>query len=591
MTNSVTLNASHYALLQDAITESLGPLAGNIIRTLCDRGPLTLKELSDAARKDPYQPRTAFVAEARQVHSSLQINGDDGNAPVNAKLSDPNMVVDASVKELVTRLLLHRVVCYNAATHTFHLLLGDGILLHVLYPLVAHAVRSRYGEAGECLFLTLRQLAVLPWSTVQRLVSERRPVLAEAIARVAAQMGRDGWIEYIPSSAPLSTDGTEQRHQRPGAGVKRTRDDATTAADDGVDGATRPCGIPPDVCRLSIDTILWELLHDAILQWVAEHFVDGGLAVSIISAFIRASRSSATFSHSIGASRDHSYPPSPAATASPQLSAQQVMDRIYGQHPRTSLEAVQQTLHRLSSTPLTTGSARDRPVLSREDGGLLYSLHFATIIGALQLAVCERVVFARHGVLGVRLAKLLLRHHLLEDKTLAEEAITTQPRTREALHAMMKDGYVYQQEVSRNAANADRIPKHSLFLWGASFEQSVAPVVRGQTAKSVHHAVLRLRHVLRANEAHAASAAAALRLPSLQQDTPRLGASRLAALQAMAPQLSERIHGRSNSRDPAAGVASEVLRRAVRAQRQVVGLESCALSLMRSVLLLDYYDL
>nr|CAJ2466368.1 unnamed protein product [Leishmania braziliensis] len=98
----------------------------------------------------------------------------------------------------------------------------------------------------------------------------------------------------------------------------------------------------------------------------------------------------------------------------------------------------------------------------------LYALDDVTAVQLLQEAVCERVVYSRYGVLGVRIMRLLLQHHFLEERTLAEQSVATYVKAREVLHRMFKDGFLLQQEVPRTSALVERSAKASVYLWGLS---------------------------------------------------------------------------------------------------------------------------
>lgn len=124
----------------------------------------------------------------------------------------------------------------------------------------------------------------------------------------------------------------------------------------------------------------------------------------------------------------------------------------------------------------------------------LYRLHYAALCTALRLTVVEKVIFARHGVLGVRTFKLLMAHHFLEDKSLAELLVAAQPQTRELLHDMMKDGLLQQKEISKVdvSITSERQPKHQIYLWGLQAETQLIPRIREIIAQSLLKAVFRL---------------------------------------------------------------------------------------------------
>ncbi|KEG06407.1 hypothetical protein DQ04_14081010 [Trypanosoma grayi] len=200
-----------------------------------------------------------------------------------------------------------------------------------------------------------------------------------------------------------------------------------------------------------------------------------------------------------------------------------------------------------------------------------YRFHYDAAVEAMQRDCCERLVFARHGVLGVRLIKLLLQHHNMEDRMLAEEAIATLPRTREVLHAMMRDGYVRQQEVPKSGVMMDRQPKNAVFLWSCSMEREVLPTVRVQVAKTLHNTLVRLSMERQAAANHAAASSSSSTSPAAAAVTVTGDASGIPAATG-----TRRI-------------TAENLGETLRLQRAVVALESSASALMRMMLVLDYY--
>ncbi|CCW70437.1 unnamed protein product [Phytomonas sp. Hart1] len=208
-------------------------------------------------------------------------------------------------------------------------------------------------------------------------------------------------------------------------------------------------------------------------------------------------------------------------------------------------------------------------------------------VRTLQREVCERVVLARHGVLGVRLMKLLLRDHLLEDRTLAEAAIAPQPRTRETLHAMLRDGFVFIQEAPRGAPLSEqRLVKNSIFLWGSHLEQAILPNVREQIASVLHHALVNLHEVAgEATKPHA--------FGNHNEGTSSMlgGHSMLHVLKGEPPTAGPPTsYSNNDSTSNREGkVSEETVRQVVQAQRSIIGMESCAASLMRLLLLADYY--
>lgn len=609
---SLTVLRSHYALLEDAVTAQLGPLAGRIVRKLSERGDMTLREVAQSLRSAPFQTGSAVLEAARAVGSRLLTVEAEGESTTTAAASasasakgrgavslEPSVLVDTAVTEMVTRLTLHRVVAPSEHQSTYELRLGCGLLLHVLHPLIALAARQRYGQSGEALTLVLRQLAVVPLEAAVGVTRERCPSLSETeIRAAAAAMRADRWLEDVGggeggATAPAAP---EPGHKR-GRGGEGTGRHATATASD-------------HPLRLCLPAILRELLCDALCQWVSERFPDAGLSTAVVSLLFRSMYlpvDGGAPSHEPAARRaprdrvadgegeeegeegvealaanPFGFPPLAVAPLSPPATPLSVSaslneakggGRFAGSGVRW--EEVLAAMRRLA-TPTSGNGGIEGPLLSSSSSSSssserpkaevavaeTFSLRLSAVVSALRLDCCERVVFSRHGVLGVRLMKLLLKHRFLEDRTLAEEAVATQPRTRHTLSAMMRDGYVCQQEVSRGVVTSDRQPKSSIFLWTCSMEQCLAPAVREHLAGSLLHALAGLREAVHAaNSGHTSGGlgdgAADTAGPSafLGADGPREG--------------------------------QEAIRREVRGWRRAVGLESAAMSLLRMLLVID----
>ncbi|RNF27423.1 uncharacterized protein Tco025E_00353 [Trypanosoma conorhini] len=518
------LLAEHVELLESSVREQLGPLAGSLVRALNRHGALTLRELADAVKREPFGNPLSTGDAARHVGCPLAVPAPAGEVGT-----------DAAIKELMARLVLHRVVCYDAERHVYGVALGYGLLLRTLFPLVLRFFQRRYGETGVTLLMVFHQLATVPWEAALRLATERRPALSEALRHCAREMERLGLVEFVSAGR----GGVEEAAAAPTATLS------------------------PDPCRLHVGNILAEMLHDAIQhQLLAERFADGGVAAAVVEAFTTAGRGRRLEERAPG------FPPV---------------------HPRTSVSLPLRVLLRevplAEAAVVATVSRMCRPdgeALLSNDGTAAvavegpYRFRYDAAIEAMQRDCCERLVFARHGVLGVRLTKLLLQHHNMEDRMLAEEAIATLPRTREVLHAMLRDGYVRQQEVPKSGVMADRQPKNSVFLWGCSLEKDLLPAVRAQVAKALRITLARLSQERKAaaNEAASFTAAAAAAASGVAGAAPGAAES-----EAACPA-------------PAAGVrraTGEVTAETLRSLRAVAALESSASALMGTMLVLDFY--
>lgn len=693
---SPQLLSAHYDLLENVITDQLGLLAGRVVRILANHGALTLKELADALKRDPQLPMQTAV---RAVRTSLTVSESQQSATAS-----PALLTDAAVREIVTRLVLHRVMVETSA-QVYRLSLGTGLLLRGLFPLVTQCVRRRYGEAGESVVLIVYQLAAVPLESAVRLAQERRPSLSEAIRVAAAQLVADGWLESAasvnaPTTSTTATAGGEH-------GSSSSREDGLAPDSTGrhggqkrprewgAGGGSAGGGNPPpsqEPCRLHLPAIQRALLQDAVQQLVSERYTDGGASTAVVLTLLHlqlpspsvedwpplgpstsaaaaagAGVSSVTPVFSQEPLREYGFPAKLPPRTRP-MAVQALLETIRRQRlhgvpggdpavsahsahhsptagsagvpQRTStgaghataaaaaaldgaiVSAVQRMLTRRgpttgapwlrsnhassgahhtsssssSSSPAASSLHHDGPELSGMDA---IALQLDAVLTTLHSHVCERVVFARHGVLGVRLMKLLLQHRYLEDRTLAEEVIATPPKTREALHAMLRDGYVMQQEVPRSATLTERLPKNSVFLWGCSMQHTLLPAVREQLAKALANVLAKLTELHRVMDGATATANTS---SSPLAATTAATTSTSAGSGEAAVSTGERfwdvltLGAATSLRTGALGhegggkVSVEAVQRIMRAQRAIIGLQSSALALMRMLLIVDYYN-
>nr|CCC89466.1 conserved hypothetical protein [Trypanosoma congolense IL3000] len=520
-------------LLETSVGEQLGPLAKFIVRTLNRCGPLTLKALADIVKQEPFNNPLKGGSSGCSVLNVAKEIGSPIPLPVT---SSADVVTDAAIKEIITRLLLHRVVQHDASSGTYSVLLGYGLFLRTLFPLVVQYFQKCYGETGVTLLMVFYQLAVVPWEAALRLAIERRPALSEALRHCAREMERLGLIEFLPVM-----DVSKMAEF-----ASTTRSDAAPTPEESATVASTTC--PQDPCRLNVSNILFEMLHESIRrQLLAERYADGSgsnVACAIVEAFTSATRCRRVNEHT------NNFP-----LARPRTSTSMPLRTLLREVTHPEL-VVTETLSRMCRPE------GDNLVSSDGTSGVdtmegPYRFRYDAAVEAMQRDCCERMVFARHGVLGVRIIKLLLQHHYMEDKMLAEEAISTLPRTREVLHAMMRDGYVRQQEVPKSSVLADRLPRNSTFLWGCSIQGDLLPAVRLQVVMALQLTLARLT-IERQNGVVRATA---MPTPMSIVGTAAIGGN---------------------------GEASCVSR-PVEGQRTVAALESSATALMEMMLVLEFY--
>ncbi|KAH9593237.1 hypothetical protein LSM04_001724 [Trypanosoma melophagium] len=527
---------AHEELLEFTIREQLGPLAESLVRTLNRNGPMTLRDLADTVKRGPFnnplsqqQQQGQFKCDAgKHVRSPIAV-------PVSDSLGD--IATDAAIKELMTRLVLHRVVQYDGETHMYSVALGYGLLLRTLFPLILQFFQRRYGETGVTLLMVFYQLAAVPFDVAVRLAMERRPALAEALRHCAREMERLGLIESVSAD--------KQSPSNP-----------------------QSLSASPDPCRLHAGHLLCEMLRDVIHRdLLAGRHPDGGaVAAAVMDGLTAASRARRLETRHAG------FPPAPPRT-SPALPLRALLRDF----PHTDPAIVVETVSRMCRPDGDSVLSNDGTSSAAMEGP--YRFRYDNAVEAMRRDCCERLVFARHGVLGVRIVKLLFMHHKMEDRMLAEEAIATLPRTREVLHAMMRDGYVRQQEVPKSGVLADRQPKNSIFLWNCSMEGELLPTVRVQVAKALRNALERL-----AVERQTLAAVTGAAGVSSSSSTP----SSAVAAATIAPTGGDMGAGLPSTINTPRGTA-EVVNEMLRCRRAVAALESSASSLMGMMLVLDFY--
>ncbi|KPI83265.1 hypothetical protein ABL78_7710 [Leptomonas seymouri] len=562
--------AAHYELLVSTVAHQLGPLAGAVCRALTHTGPMTLMDLSEAVRRDE---DVRGVAAAAASHASATGETTTAVPPTHrigsnlhvdlGELSSANELIhEVAVKEVVTRLVLHRLVYADPSTQLYGMRLGSALLLRVLFPLLVHCVRQQYGEAAKCVLLAVYQLgAVPPVAAVQVALSRTPSIGRDALDYAVTQLAADGWL------VPVMVDGANPTS-------------SCDVAD--VPSATTPYCI-------GLESAIFFLMGDALEQTVAERHADGGLALTLVRALRRRAAPNSQYGDGAaswqelaaelptpaGVRRDRSGQPVqlPENTRSAEA-VQRCLERLCqpivllscdGANSSTAAAAFHASASSSSTLPVALPATRALLVQPHKQHGF-YALDSVTAVHLLQEAVCERVVYTGYGVLGVRIMKLLLQHHYLEERTLAEQSVATYAKTRDVLHRMFKDGFLTQQEVPRSGALADRTAKGSIFLWGLSWAATLLPAVRERLAKTLSIAWVKLR------EAQGQQAAAAS--PIASQPTNGEPASRQAADDAEAM----RKYGLTRR-----------MQQALRVQRTVTGLQSCVMSLTRLLVVVDFF--
>ncbi|CAJ1028304.1 hypothetical protein, conserved [Leishmania lindenbergi] len=577
--------AAHYQLIISTITDQLGPLAGAICRALTQSGPMSLKDISDAVHRDE-EVRAVAAAAANRASATGETTtavpathqlGSSFHVDLGDIASVNDVIHEVAVKELVTRLVVHRLVHTDAVTHLYEMRYGSAVLLRVLFPLLLHCARQRYGEAAKCVLLVAYQLGVVPPRAAVQVALSRTPSLTrEAIEYAVVRLVEDGWLVPVPN-LPTAT---------PGAATPALRaDGASSHLGGSLDlwSATRPHCV-------GLQAALHCLFSDAIEQAVAERYADGRLALTLVRALRRRTAPNSEYTEAVASFQE----------LAAELPTTAGVRRDRSGEPRVgtdsvssgSAEAVRRCLERLcqpvalfagcnaaapmtpaaGSSPNFTTMPLTRALLVKpQSESDLYALDDVTAVQLLQEAVCERVVYSRYGVLGVRIMRLLLQHHFLEERTLAEQSVATYVKAREVLHRMFKDGFLLQQEVPRTSALVERSAKASVYLWGLSWSATLLPAVRERLAKTLTIAWVKLREAQQQASAVAKPAACVRSSPAASGGIHRSAAH------------AEEVEAQWKS-----GM-SRSIQQALQTQRTITGLQSCVMSLMRLLLIVDFF--
>nr|CCM16834.1 hypothetical protein, conserved [Leishmania guyanensis] len=610
--------AAHYQLIISTITDQLGPLAGAICRALTQSGPMSLKDISDAVHRDE-EVRAVAAAAANRASATGETTtavpathqlGSSFHVDLGDIASVNDVIHEVAVKELVTRLVVHRLVHTDAVTHLYEMRYGSAVLLRVLFPLLLHCARQRYGEAAKCVLLVAYQLGVVPPRAAVQVALSRTPSLTrEAIEYAVVRLVEDGWLVPVPN-LPTAT---------PGAATPALRaDGASSHLGGSLDlwSATRPHCV-------GLQAALHCLFSDAIEQAVAERYADGRLALTLVRALLRRTAPNSEYTEAVasfqelaaelpttaGVRRDRSGEPrvgtdsvssgsaeavrrclerlcqpvalfadcnaaapmTPAAGSSPNFttmpSTRALLVKPQSESDLYALDDVTAVQLLQGATMPSTRALLVKPQ-SESD---LYALDDVTAVQLLQEAVCERVVYSRYGVLGVRIMRLLLQHHFLEERTLAEQSVATYVKAREVLHRMFKDGFLLQQEVPRTSALVERSAKASVYLWGLSWSATLLPAVRERLAKTLTIAWVKLREAQQQASAVAKPAACVRSSPAASGGIHRSAAH------------AEEVEAQWKS-----GM-SRSIQQALQTQRTITGLQSCVMSLMRLLLIVDFF--
>ena len=530
--------AEHYELLLEVIHERFGKTAMNLVKVLCDHGPLTLREIADVARCERFSTTNHLSAVGNNLlgptSSGSRDSGTNGEnfsvstcgsssrhgaileeifsaqsstniGQLRAALTEPSasisagaakaaapaagemtaqehaLVDDVNTKKAAIMLVQHGVVEHSEVEKTYRVRLGYGLLHCCFYMVVLRHVKLLHGAAGEKLVELIHSYGLLPCNALLSLATQQTPSLHSAFAAALAELRASAYIVPLPDydDGGFQSDAKRPRRELTSPSSRPSAPGAEFSISDA--SMTIPCTI-------NYTAILHKLRQDAIIRLVRARVVDETAAkiCSLIFAHDATARISGGPDRADGfPSRSDMSKPLPAsqirAVCDPAPSDPALMALISKLEMPSGRSPV-------DGTPGKCLFVRSSSLNTPTD----YRISYARAAEILREECCEQCVFSRHGVLGVRIVKRLLVVHILDDRMIAEECIATLTNTREVLCALMRDGIVRQQEVPV-VVSVERPPKLSQFLWALEREQ-LENVVRLHLVKSLRNARLRLLH-------------------------------------------------------------------------------------------------
>lgn len=449
----------HCELLQDFVRDRFGVLHCKIVGSLWTYGPLTLHDLATYLRQQTFDvvpPRTSsdVASQSTAAASSSRPSGS---------------LDDGAVKLSVALLHEHSIVSFTESDKSYRLRLGFG-LMHCVQPVLLRFMHQRYGDAGSTVISIVAEYGALPRSTISHLMTQRRPALHQVINSTIDQLRLDGVLAAVFDGGVNGSGGETL------ALKKHRRDDWGSPSNAQPTSSSQAAPQSLSILALNYPVILHMVRSESMMSFLTPRYDDVCLTI------IRAAMALDGGKIGGGAHQDGSCFPA-RLDLSNSISLARIREQLVAIDARgDALIAALTTLSSGASAMLFRGggSSADEVVRVRYD----------SIIDQYRFEVCEQVLFARYGILGVRVMKLLLKNHSMEDRFIAEEAIATLHQVREVLTGLMRDGAVRQQEVPK-VLSADRQPKQSIFLWVMN-KSLLFTTVSSNIAKSLRTARFRL---------------------------------------------------------------------------------------------------
>jgi transcription initiation factor IIE alpha subunit len=151
-------------------------------------------------------------------------------------------------------------------------------------------------------------------------------------------------------------------------------------------------------------------------------------------------------------------------------------------------------------------------MLIRQTSG--FAINHKSILDTVKQKLMESVVLDKFGSDSLRIFRLLMMKHLLEQKQVSELAMTPIKETRDCLYKMLQSNYVHLQEVPRTS---EHNPSKTFYLWSVRLHH-VKNILLNDMYKALRNMKLRLSHTL---QLHADLIAKRDEEERIQQDTPK----------------------------------------------------------------------
>ena len=399
------------------------------------------------------------------------------------------------VRSTVATLLRHEYIrlsdpSLNGAATATYAVHPFNTYLRRLIPLFVTLIAQKYGDVGYVAATALYEYSCLPIETLESRVLQLRPELQPQCAGKVQLMCNDGLLTpaaggaVVTSKRELPSDSTQ-----PPLDKRSRKSDAAPAPSPRLLGMQLYC--------LNFAPLLWQLRADFVLRYIDRRY-PGDAVPQLWETMLEFDANRSTRAVEGRGVKGYQRLPEQSAAVSearlirqlmtsggiPQSSAIAAISSM--RYPATFVGVMR--LSRVEHGNLIGAVTHRQPLLTRAtstSGDVLedtVAISYDTVLAEMRAEHAEELVRARHGVLGVRLMKLLHERGPMEDRFLAEEALVAQTDVRTTLNNMLRDAYVTLMELPRVAYSVERSTRNSVFLWCLSSD-GILRAIRAHTVK------------------------------------------------------------------------------------------------------------